>query len=346
MLSKEVIHKDVGKIEYEKFAIVLLNMGGPQNLGEVKPFLTKLFSDKDLIQLPIFLRPFQFIIALIIARSRIKVTQNMYSQIGGGSPIVDITNTFAKNIADIFDNEVLVKPVMRYCQPRAKQVIDQLEKLEIEKIILFSQYPYNSLATTGSSLKDFMRSFTKSRLNKSCKIIIIDDWGLEQAYLDWWSLEITKEIDKLKALGINNNIHVIFTVHGLPVSYIERGDKYKDQVEKSKAVIVDKVNKRGYNPIFHLSYQSKVGPVEWIKPYTTDIIREIADPTGTIVMVPLGFVTDHVETLYEIDILYSNLANELGVNYFSRVRVPGSDKQYCSGIVKMIKKSMDGEYYA
>ncbi|MCE7734951.1 MAG: ferrochelatase [Candidatus Heimdallarchaeota archaeon] len=346
MLSNDLIHQEIKNLKDGKFAIILLNMGGPQNLGEVKPFLNKLFADADLIQLPFYLKPFQGLIAKIITKSRYKVTQKMYQKIGGGSPIVEITKNFASNISDEFETGVVVKSVMRYSQPSSEQVIKQLEKLGVEKIILFSQYPYNSSATTGSSVKDFVKFFKRSNLKDRCKVRILDDWGLEHAYTRWWVRGIIKELKKLKDLGIDldKKIHVVFTVHGLPKSYIERGDKYKDQVEVSMVKIVDEVKDNGYSPTFHLSYQSKVGPVEWIRPYTEDIIKEVSAIAEAMIMVPLGFVSNHVETLYEIDILYKNLATDLGINYFTRVEVPDADKKYSRGIAKMLEKSMEGTF--
>lgn len=346
LLSNDTIHQENKDLKDVKYAIILLNMGGPQNLGEIKSFLQELFSDTNLIQLPFFLKPFQAFIAKIIANFRYKATQKMYQQIGGGSPIVGITNKFATNIAGEFDMTVVVKPVMRYSQPRSYQVICQLEELGVENITLFSQYPYNSSATTGSSVKDFMKYFNQSKLKDNCKISVLDNWGLEQVYTNWWVNGVVKELKKLKELGIelDEKIQVVFTAHGLPKSYIERGDKYKDEVEASMGIIVDEIIKKGYSPTFHLSYQSKVGPVEWIRPYTCDIIKQVADQAVAMIMVPLGFVSNHVETLYEIDILYKNTATDLGISKFVRVEVPGENKIYSRGIAKMLKKSMEGAF--
>jgi ferrochelatase len=312
-----------------KVAIVLLQMGGPYNIDLVKPFLLNLFKDGDIIQLPFFLRPFQGLIAKMIVRKRGKFVIENYKLIGGGSPIFNHTSGLAKRIFESFKDkgmDVDVTFVMRYSEPRANVIIEKLKRKGIDRVILFPLYPHYSHATTGSSVKDFKKYAKKS--GYSPEIIEINDWGLEQFYVSWWTKELKNNLDEDK-----NNIKLLFTAHGLPQKYIEKGDPYLESLKPC----VEKIMNEFPDYQYKLAFQSNVGPVEWLRPYTTDAIKELKNGTESkLVFIPIGFVSDHIETLQEIDILYKSQAEEVGYKSIKRIKVPNDSAEFAEGVVNYL----------
>ncbi len=337
-MSSNKLYKSTPEI-----AILLLNMGGPVSLDAVRPFLYELFKDPNIINLPAYLSPFQRILAWIIAKTRSEKTIELYRQIGGASPIVKITDNLANSIQDFLYNKgikVLSTSVMRYTEPSAQSVINSLETKDIYEIILFSQYPYYSFATSKSSLDDFIKYHKQSSLN-NIELKIIDSWGMEDFYLNWWVDKIKLQIEKIS--DISTSIQIIFSAHGLPVKYIENGDIYLEQVTESMNEIERRLIQQGYNIPCHLSFQSKVGPVEWLRPYTDDKIKEISESAEAVIIVPIGFVSDHIETLYEIDILYRHIAEENGIKMYSRIDVPNADADYVAQLSSWLLEKMELE---
>lgn len=327
----------------KKFGIVFFNMGGPKDLESVRPFLYNLFSDNEIINLPWFISPFQKPLAWLIAKFRSKSTQEMYKKMGGRS----YTNDITQELADEVNKELLRKGIdsasviaMRYAPPRVEDAINQLEQEDIDTLVLFTQYPHYAKSTTGSSYNDFNRYLEDSSLSGKTKIVI-DDWGTEAAYIDWWVNAITRVINKLES-PVDENIHIVFTAHGLPLKYIKAGEKYPERIEQARDDIIQKLGDIGKNAQFHLAYQSKAGPFPWTQPYTHDKLEEISKTNPrTVIMVPLGFVSNNVETLYEIDILYSELAQELGIKDYRRVQVPDQDSEYVKNIADMLQKYIE-----
>jgi protoporphyrin/coproporphyrin ferrochelatase len=325
--------------------IVLLNMGGPKTLEDVQPFLFNLFADPDIINLPFFMKPFQKQLAWLIARNRSKGTKEMYQHIGNGSPILEITENLAQKIEqelkDTF-NGIKTNVAMRYTYPRAEDAIKQLKENNVENLILFSQYPHYADSTTLSSIKDFHKAALKLNFQPK-KIIEIDEWGLEPEYISWWVNGIINTI-KEKHVTLDKSVHLIFSAHGLPKRYVDKGEKYPFRIQKSVAEVIDQLGDDIISKInYHISYQSRAGPLEWTKPYTDDLIEEIVEKDAkTIIIVPFGFVSNHVETLFEIDILYGDLAKEKGIENYYRVEVPDDDDAYAKAITKMILRKIEG----
>jgi ferrochelatase len=325
------------KIE-QKIGIVFLGMGGPSDLDEVRPFLYNLFSDPDIINLPFLLKPFQKMIAWMIAKFRTPQTKQMYQQIGNGSPIISIT----ANHANLVEEELRSKginakcyPCMRYTEPRAKTVVDEIRKEDFTDIVLYPQYPHYANATTGSSFNDFYKHYN---LNGAITHEI-SDWGMEEVYLNFWVEGIKNQLLKYTA---TKNVHLLFSAHALPKRYIDAGEKYPEKVREAVDEIIRRVDASHIST--HLSYQSQAGPVEWTRPYTTDKIKEIAkENPDVLIVVPIGFVSNHVETLYEIDILYADEAKEVGIPEFVRIEVPDADQMYSKQVAEMILNKIEGE---
>jgi ferrochelatase len=337
--------KEITKVQKkQKVGLVLLNMGGPPDLDSVRPFLYQLFSDPTLIKLPRFIRFLQKPLAWLIAKFRAPATKKMYQAIGNGSPIRTIT----EDLAQLLENELKsmeidakVVVAMRYTEPRATMAIETLEKHGTEKIILFSQYPHYADSTTGSSLSDFYNYLHRNETLQLAEVIEIEDWGLENEYVQWWVNKVRDKIDKSE---LKDGIHVIFSAHGLPQRYIDQGETYPERLQLTVDEIVERLERNG-QVTYHLAYQSKAGPFPWTQPYTEDVLKEIAvqDPS-LVIMVPLGFVSNHVETLYEIDILYAGQAKELGIKNFDRVEVPDADPSYAKGITHLILRKLEGGF--
>lgn len=312
--------------------IILLNLGGPDSLQAVRPFLYNLFSDRQIIRLgPSFM---QKPLAWLISTIRSKKTEQYYKLIGGKSPILDITKAQAKALEDSLNSELRtlnselsfkVFIGMRYWSPFIEDIIPEIYSNGIRKVIALSLYPQYSVTTSGSSI---------SKLKK-----VLSDYQMETVYISSWHnhpLYIEALVDVIKK-GIESfnqeptplrpslptsshselrtpnselNVTVLFSAHSLPQKIIDEGDPYADQTIETIQEITKIIPLK-----WHLSYQSKSGPVQWLEPSTEDKIKELAgEGVKNLLVVPISFISDHIETLYEIDILYKQLAESLGIN--------------------------------
>ncbi|QWR77514.1 ferrochelatase [Candidatus Magnetomonas plexicatena] len=290
----------------ETIGVLLINMGGPENLEAVRPFLYNLFSDRFIIKLgPAFM---QKPIAAMIATLRCGKTMAMYSKIGGGSPIGKITALQAEKLeaalASSSDdkNAYKVFVVMRYTPPFIGETLQKAVKSGIKRFIALTLYPHECLATTGSAF-EVLRTEVE-RLGVSCKFI--NSYADNELYIK----ALVENING-KLLEFQGNCRdILFSAHGLPQYFVDEGDPYVNELTKTIEKIKEQIT--GYN--YHLSYQSRSGPVKWIEPATEDKIRVLADEgVKNLLIVPISFVSDHIETLYEIDILYKDLAKEHGI---------------------------------
>lgn len=287
----------------KKHGIILCNMGGPETVGDVRPFLYNLFSDREIIRLgPAFM---QKVLAYFISRKRAKKSEQLYRQIGGGSPLRRITEQQAQalelELRKAGDFHVTI--AMRYWPPFADTALNTLLAKGVDNLIGISLYPHYSKATTGSSLAALRQAAAK--LAPKVPLQTVDAWP-EQAHY------IGALVDNIKqSLLLFNDIQptILYSAHSLPVSFINEGDPYIDHIKKTIAAVEKHTGLAG-----ELAYQSRSGPVEWLSPTTPDKIRDLAaHGCRGILAVPISFVSDHVETLHEIDIQYRQLAQSLGV---------------------------------
>ncbi len=299
--------------------VLLLNLGGPDSLRAVKPFLFNLFSDREIIRLgPSFLqRP----IAYLISSLRAKKTEEAYGLIGGKSPIWDITFAQAKALETALNQEQGTRPAdvadhytvsvaMRYWHPLIEEVIPGLYERGIRKLVVLSLYPQYSVATTGSSVNRLREVLSKYDI----EIFSIRSWFNHPLYIDAL-VESIREGMKLFGSGGSgaaaeaDGVRVLFSAHSLPVKFIEEGDPYVDQIKGTISGIIEKIDIK-----WSLSYQSKSGPVQWLGPSTEEMLEDIAsEGIKNLLVVPISFVSDHIETLYEIDLLYKGMAEKLGM---------------------------------
>ncbi len=283
----------------EKTGVLLLNLGGPDSLGSVKPFLYNLFSDRDIIRLGP--RPLQRPLAFLISALRAPKSRCAYAMIGGKSPIAEITAAQAEAL-----EKALGMPVyfaMRYWHPSIEDTVKRLYEDGIEKLIVLSLYPHYSVATSGSSL----RAFRKAVKPYPIETVAIGSWHDHPLYIDAL-LDVIKGGSAPSHFG-GSAPHLLFSAHSLPKKFIEAGDPYVGEIMGTIGKVLERLPMR-----WHLGYQSRSGPVRWLGPPTEEVLRRLAKKrVRNVLIVPISFVSDHIETLYEIDILYKGIAEALGI---------------------------------
>ncbi len=300
-----------------KLGVLLFNLGGPETLADVRPFLYNLFSDPEIVRLPI--RAMQKPLAWLISTARHKKSSGYYAQIGGGSPLRRITEEQAAALREELSRrgvEAKVYVGMRYWRPFTEEAIDQIVRDGVDELILLPLYPQFSVSTTGSSFKDFEALIGERGGLQRMRRRYIRQWHTHATYIGALARQIGEEIEKFPDPN-PQRVHLLFSAHSVPQSYIENGDPYLEHVEETVRSVSEKLG--GVSPV-HLSFQSKVGPVKWLEPSTDAKLRELAARgVEQVLAIPISFVSDHIETLYELDILYKQLADEIGIKTYRRV---------------------------
>jgi len=298
---------------WECKVVLLINLGGPDSINAVGPFLYNLFSDPDIMGYNRFiLKP----LARLISRRRTGVVSEYYRLIGGKSPILELTMqqgiALEKALSSHGNYRVFI--AMRYWHPLIEETVRSIVTIEPREIILFPLYPHYSITTTGSSLNEFERVWRRFG-SRSVKITKVEEWYDHPAYIGAMCNSIERTLLSFN-LSIKNT-HIVFSAHGIPLKFIERGDPYAEQIEKSVTLIEERLGGEGN---YHLSYQSRVGPLKWLGPSTEEVLKKLGEEkVRDVVLVPISFISDHLETLYEMDILYREKSCELGITNFYRV---------------------------
>ncbi|KMT15993.1 hypothetical protein BVRB_3g051760 [Beta vulgaris subsp. vulgaris] len=305
----------------EKIGVLLLNLGGPETLNDVQPFLFNLFADPDIIRLPMLFRFLQRPLAQLISMLRAPKSKEGYASIGGGSPLRKITDEQAnalKLALEAKNKNVSVYVGMRYWFPFTEEAVQQIKRDKITKLVVLPLYPQFSISTTGSSLRVLQDMFRTDAYLSRMPVAIIRSWYQREGYVKSMADLIEKE---LQSFSIPDEVMIFFSAHGVPVSYVEEaGDPYKDQMEDCIFLIMRELKARGINNHHTLAYQSRVGPVQWLKPYTDEVLVELGQKgVKSLVAVPVSFVSEHIETLEEIDMEYKELALESGIENWGRV---------------------------
>ena len=316
-----------------KKAVILFNLGGPDKIESVEPFLFNLFNDPAILNLPTWIR---FPLAKLISKRRAPTAKKIYMELGGKSPILELTNNQRHDLEKKLNyndkkDQYKCFVVMRCWHPRAEDVIKVVKNYNPDEIILLPLYPQYSAATSGSSIKEWSDICIKNKFKVKTSTICCypTDKNFIQAHKD----EIIKKIKNIK------NFKLIFSAHGLPEKNIKKGDPYQWQVEQSVEKIVESLNIEELDWV--LSYQSRVGPLKWIGPSTEDIIVENAKLGKHIVLVPVAFVSEHSETLVELDIEYKELADKNGCKNYSRVPALGTNENYIKAMSSLIINKKD-----
>ena len=313
-----------------KKAIILFNLGGPDKLENVEPFLFNLFNDPAILDLPTFLR---YPLAKLISNRRAPVAKKIYAELGGSSPILKLTRE-QSNALELKLNQTQEEDeykcfiIMRCWNPRAKDVIKDVQLYGPDEVVLMPLYPQYSAATSGSSIKEWKEVCKKN--NYHVKTSTICCYPTDQNFINAHTKEIIKKIKDLK------NFKLIFSAHGLPEKNIKKGDPYQWQVEQSVKKIVESLNDENLDWI--LSYQSRVGPLKWIGPSTETTIIENSKIGKHIVLVPIAFVSEHSETLVELDIEYKEIADANGCINYTRVPALGINEDFIKAMSELIIK--------
>ena len=319
-----------------KKAVILFNLGGPDKLDSVEPFLFNLFNDPAIISIPSFLR---YPLAKFISKRRAPIAKNIYREIGNKSPILELTQDQAKSL----ENNLLEKGdykcfiVMRCWRPRASDVIKKVREYNPEEIILLPLYPQFSASTSGSSINEWNKICKKENYKVKTKTICC--YPTENNFIESHISLIKKTLRILE----NNNFKLIFSAHGLPENKIKNGDPYQWQVEATVKAIMSKM--KNENLDYTISYQSRVGPLKWIGPSTEEVIIKYSKEKRGIVIVPIAFVSEHSETLVELDIEYKKLAKKNGCNFYKRVPALGIEENFIKGLTELVlQKQTKGNF--
>lgn len=315
-----------------KLAVVLFNLGGPDSPDAVRPFLFNLFNDPAIIGAP---GPVRWVLAQFISRRRAPVAREIYAHLGGASPLLANTKAQAGALAAALQTEWNARCfiAMRYWHPFADEAARDVARFGPERIVLLPLYPQFSTATTESAIKDWTRAAGRAGVTAPTRTVCCypDDAGFVAAMA-----EATAEAwTRAAAAG---EPRILFSAHGLPKRVVAGGDPYQWQVERSAAAIAEAATARlGRTPEWLVCYQSRVGPLEWIGPYTDAEIERAGNERRPLVVVPLAFVSEHSETLVELDIEYGRLAAEHGVPAYERVATVNDSPTFIEGLAKLVR---------
>ena len=286
--------------------VLLLYMGGASTTKDIKPFLYHLFSDREILPLP---APVRIPLAWIISRARYHLVKGAYQQIGG-SPLLKITRNQAEALEKTLKEEGIVahvEPGMRYCAPFIREAVGRLERRGIERAVALTLYPQYSKATAGSCFAALKRATASSPLT----VETIPHWHTHPHFIEAW-VELIKE----SSANLPEPPHILFSAHSLPMKVVRQGDPYPQQIKETVEAIMEKLGPVPYS----VAYQSKVGPVKWLEPSVEDeILRLAREGISSLALVPISFVSDHFETLYEMDIVFREEAEKAGIRNFARV---------------------------
>jgi ferrochelatase len=306
-------------------AILLLNLGGPVNLDQVEPFLAQLFGDRDLIRLPgpAWLQgPF----ARLIARLRAPGSRGRYAEIGGGSPLLRESAAQASALRTALraaGRPEAVKLCFRYAAPRTEGLLRALKRDGIRRLVPVTLYPHDCRATTGSSLRELAQVAAAAGMEL---LPGVDHYATDPDYLD------ALEAPLREALAECPGATVIFSAHSLPVRQIAAGDPYEREIHATRDALMARLGDipGGYL----LAYQSRTGPVRWLEPPLKDVLERMGGKD--VIVVPLSFVSEHIETLHELDIEYRHVADQAGIRSYRRVRTPGTHPAYIRCLTRRV----------
>jgi len=319
-----------------KAGVLLFNLGGPETLRDVKPFLYRLFSDPEIIRVKF--SPLRKALAYTIATVRRKTSEGYYRQIGGGSPLRRLTEDQARALAEEFkrrgkDVETFVGMVT--WRPFLAEAIDKIEKTNLESLVILPLFPQYSVTTTGAGFSILRQLIDKRPAFKKIDVQWIRSWPDHPTYIESFEQLIRRELAKF---GNPEGVHLLFSAHSIPESYVREGDPYLDQTKKTMELVMDRLDRK--NP-YRLSFQSKIGPVKWLEPFTNNVIVELGrEGIDDVLVVPISFVSEHIETLYELDILFKKTAAGAGVENFRRVPALNSDPTFIRALAEIVESTL------
>ncbi len=322
----------------EKVAVVLFNLGAPNNLSSVRPFLRHLFLDPAIIRLPWV---FRFPLALFISALRNKKATPIYQALGGSSPLLFNTEQQARALEEKLNKtrkeHVRTFVAMRYWHPMSKEVVEKVRRWEPDRVLLAPLYPQFSSSTTASSLKQWYRFAAKKIF---CETRVLCCYPTEAGFVRGICRAMEEHLKRQKTFKELKPLRILFSAHGIPQKFIEQGDPYQYHIEQTVAAVVSKLALPKSSD-WRLCYQSRVGPMRWLQPYTEAEIRRAGAEQRPILVVPVAFVSEHSETLYELDREYFDVAIESGVPVYLRASTVGIDDDFIGGLAQAINQRLD-----
>jgi protoporphyrin/coproporphyrin ferrochelatase len=317
-----------------KTAVVLFNLGGPDGPPAVQPFLFNLFFDPAIIRLPL---PLRWLLAKLISTRRAPVAREIYREMGGGSPLLPNTQAQAVALAEALrakgmaDTEVFI--AMRYWHPRAKQTVKEVVAYAPDRVVLLPLYPQYSTTTSASSLQEWAREARAAGLTAPATTLCC--YPEESGFID---AVVAGLREALREVRHETAPRVLFSAHGLPKKIVDQGDPYQWQVEQSVAAVVRRMGEVSLD--WQICYQSRVGPLEWIGPPTDGEIEKAGREGRPIIVVPIAFVSEHSETLVELDIEYRHLAEKAGAPAYIRVPTVGTGQPFIDGLANLLTEAL------
>ena len=313
-----------------KIAVVLFNLGGPDKLESVKPFLFNLFYDPAITELP---APLRWLFAKLITAKREQAVQENYALMGGKTPLIEETEAqmtaLELALADL--GEVRCFMAMRYWHPLSEAAVAEVEAFQPERVVLLPLYPHYSAATTGSSLSAWHAATAAAGFDPESRTICC--YPVEPAFIRAHAEAIREAWPKVAAAG---KPRLLFSAHGLPESFIKKGDPYQWQIEQTCRAVVDALAIDDLD--WTICYQSRVGPQKWIEPFTDKEVERAGKDGVPIVMTPIAFVSEHIETLVEMDIEYAELAKESGVPAYVRVPTLSARPTFIQALADVVRR--------
>ncbi len=317
-----------------KTAVVLFNLGGPDKKSSIAPFLINFFMDKNIIRAPY---PVRFLLARYIAfkRSRNEAGTS-YGMLGDKSPLLENTQAQADALQSVLGNDFKVFVCMRYWHPMADEVTKQVKTYNPDKVILLPLYPQYSTTTTQSSLQDWIKTCDKNGLNKTTNLVCC--YPFDDGFINA-SVDLIKTAYAEFEIKHGQKPRLLFSAHGLPEKIIADGDSYQWACEESAKRIATATGIENLD--WMVCYQSRVGPLKWIGPSTEVALHQAATDKAPVLIYPHAFVSEHVETLVEIEEEYRHLAKEIGVPAFERVPTVSVHPIFIGGLAKLVQNQMD-----
>lgn len=310
-----------------KTAVVLFNLGGPDSLDSVKPFLFNLFNDKAIISLP---QPLRYLVAKYVASNRAPAAKEIYDEIDGKSPILENTKAQAYALQAELEarGEYKVFVAMRYWHPFIKDTVAEVCDYNPDKVVLLPLYPQFSTTTTGSAFAEWYAQAKSQKLYAEHHPVCC--YSFDNQFIDAHLQLIRKEYTDSKRYG---KPRILFSAHGLPQKIIDKGDPYQWLVEKTVSSIMRKLDA----PDYVICYQSRVGKLKWIGPSTVDEIERAGNDGVPVIVVPIAFVSEHSETMVELDIEYRRVANRSNVISYARVAALGTHPEFISSLAWLVE---------
>ena len=309
-------------------AVVLMNLGGPNSPAAVRPFLYNLFSDRAIIDLP---APLRLPLAWLIARARSRLAGEIYAHLGGSSPLLANTEAQARAMEDELGPEHRCFIAMRYWHPLTEEAVATVKEWRPDEVVLLPLYPQFSTTTTASSLAAWREEARRQHL--ACPTREISAYPTEPGFIAALAGLIDRAL--AEAAGRERPGRLLFSAHGLPVKIVRKGDPYPQQIDSTARAIIAALERPPTD--WRVCYQSRVGPLAWLGPAVDEEIRRAGRDRVGIVIAPISFVSEHSETLVELDRDYRRLAEQCGVPFYLRVPAVGTDRRFIAGLVQLVR---------